>query len=48
MEKKFSVYFFSFWSSDKIVQFAVMTVAKTGLGLEILGNFKVMLGNNVP
>ena len=29
------------------MHFAVMTAAKTGLGLEIIGNFKVMLSNTV-
>ena len=44
----FSVGFFSFWSLDRKVQFVVvMLEAKTGLGLEILGNFKVMLSNIV-
>ena len=39
-KEKFSVYFFSFRSSDRKAHFVVMAVAKTGLGLEVLGNFK--------
>ena len=44
-KEKFSVCFFSFQRPDRKVHFAAMTVAKTGLGLEILGNFKAMLSN---
>ena len=47
VDKAFSFCFFSFQSLNRKIYFAVLTVAKTGLGLEILGNFKAKLNNIV-